>query len=290
MPELPEVETVRSGLAALLPGRSLHSIHCDWPKSFPQASDPRLPGRRFLAVRRRAKLLILDMDAGLSLLIHLKMTGQLVFVADSGGRFAAGHPNDSLVDSLPDRSTRVVFRLDTASLFFNDQRKFGWIELIQSAAVEQHPFVRRLGPEPLTDACSPEIFAQRLRLRPGTSVKAALLDQGLVSGVGNIYADEALWGAGIHPAERVGRLDDLAMGRIHHELLTVLRASIDQGGSTDRNYVDAEGRRGAYLDFARVFRRQGQACRRCGSSIEKIRVAGRGTHLCPGCQTLEVGE
>lgn len=284
MPELPEVETVCRGLRQLLVGRTIQSVTSLWTKSFPQSDHPVLPGAAFESVERRAKLVILHLDRGFSLLVHLKMTGQLVFVSDSGERFGAGHPSGSLVDHLPDRSTRIVFKLDGARLYFNDQRKFGWIQLLPDNEIADLTFVRKLGPEPLSGAFTCTSLADGLRRRKGTTIKAALLDQTVLAGIGNIYADEALWTAGLHPARRVASLDDTDIERLHGAIRRVLSISIEAGGSSSRNYVNAEGKRGAYLDFAEVFRRQGQACRRCGTTIIKTRVAGRGTHLCPHCQ------
>ncbi|MBU0934880.1 MAG: bifunctional DNA-formamidopyrimidine glycosylase/DNA-(apurinic or apyrimidinic site) lyase [Spirochaetes bacterium] len=286
MPELPEVETVRRGLQELLVGRRISSIDCNWSKSFAAAGNQSLIGAAFREIRRRGKLLMLELDNEHTLLIHLKMTGQLVFVADNGLRFGAGHPSDSLVDQLPDASTRVIFFLDDARLFFNDQRKFGRIQLVANQEVPADSFLQRLGPEPLGPDFSKAGFGKALQRRSGTSIKAALLDQSVVAGIGNIYADEALWKARIHPDRRAGSLSPAELGRLFKAIPEVLQLSIDHGGSSDRNYVNAEGKRGAYLDFAAVFRRQGQSCPRCQSIIVKTRVAGRGTHLCPNCQRL----
>ena len=287
MPELPEVETVCRGLLKLLPGRCIEAVGILNPASFIIESGALglspLIGQTIVTVRRRAKLLMIDLASQHSLLIHLKMTGQLVFVDDQG-RFGAGHPSDSLVDGLPDHSTRLIFRLGTARLYFNDQRKFGWVRLLKTADIPALPFFQALGPEPLADGFGPAELAERLRLHPGRIIKAALLDQSMVSGIGNIYADEALWLAAIHPETRIRELDEPALARLHQAIRDCLQSGIDHGGSTDRNYVDAEGRRGAYLDFAAVFRREGQACRRCGAILVKSRVAGRGSHWCPVCQ------
>ncbi len=298
MPELPEVETVRRGLNALLPGLKITNITHDWPKSFPNAPEDVqqfLIGASVVKVARRAKVLLIELDSKYSLVIHLKMTGQLVFRSnDDSARFGAGHPNDSLVGKLPDKSTRAIFDLidvkglsshkSGAKLFFNDQRKFGWIRLIPTAEVPQIDFMKRLGPEPLNADFTQKKFREQLSRRANTNIKAVLLDQSTVAGVGNIYADESLWGAKIHPATLVKNLSVIKLNRLYDSLREVLQLSIDKGGSTDRNYVDAEGKKGSYLSFAKVFRRQGQPCPRCGTIIEKIRVAGRGTHLCPYCQ------
>ena len=287
MPELPEVETVRIGLAGLLPGRTIKAVDSDWPKSFPNApADVKrfVIGAKVVAVKRRAKVLLIDLSSKYSLVIHLKMTGQLVF-ASVTERFGAGHPNDSLIGQLPDKSTRVTLTFnDGSKLFFNDQRKFGWMRLIPTAEVANLDFFKKVGPEPLGDNFDWRQLRERLLRRKNTSVKAALLDQTVVAGVGNIYADEALWGVRLHPATPVRDISAAKFHKLYDELVHVLRLSIEKGGSSDRNYVNAEGKKGSYISFARVFRREGQACPRCGRVIEKIRVAGRGTHICPHCQ------
>ncbi len=286
MPELPEVETVRTGLERLIVGRTIAHVSSDTPKSFPNASaevSQFLVGAQVSDVRRRAKVLLIDLSSGHTLVTHLKMTGQLVYRGEQS--FGAGHPTDSLVGELPDKSTRVIIEfVDGSHLYFNDQRKFGWMKLYPTLEVPNIDFMRRVGPEPLDDNFTASAFAERFQRRKNTSLKAALLDQTVVAGVGNIYADEALWGAKIHPTCLVKNLSSTQLELLFAELQFVLRLSIEKGGSTDRNYVNAEGKRGSYIDFARVFRREGQACPRCGSTIIKTRVAGRGTHTCPVCQ------
>jgi formamidopyrimidine-DNA glycosylase len=287
MPELPEVETVRIGLARFLPGRVIaHETH-DWPKGFPNAdADVRqfLIGAEVVAVARRAKVLLIELSSKYTLVIHLKMTGQLVF--DSATEhFGAGHPNDSLIHELPDKSTHATLTFtDNSRLFFNDQRKFGWMRLMPTAEVMNLDFFLKVGPEPLSDDFTNTDFAQRIRRRSNSNIKAVLLDQTVVAGVGNIYADESLWGAKIHPTTLVKNLSDGQLKILYTELRYVLKLAIEKGGSSDRNYVNAEGKHGSYLSFARVFRREGQPCPRCGTTIIKTKVAGRGTHTCPTCQ------
>ncbi len=323
MPELPEVETVRIGLSAFLPGRTFSAVTSNNPKSFPNSAadvDKFLTGAKTVAVARRAKVLLIELDSKYSLVIHLKMTGQLVFIGkpakkvagtnqqssnnnrntghsgsedwdlgitESEVRFGAGHPNDSLIGELPDRSTRVMFSFtDGSNLFFNDQRKFGWIRLLPTAEVPQIDFFKNVGPEPLAKDFTWKQFRDRLLRRPNASIKAALLDQTVIAGVGNIYADESLWGAKIHSGTLVKNLSDTKIKKLYESLVAVLKLAIEKGGSTDKNYVNAEGKRGSYLTFAKVFRREGLPCPRCGTTIIKIRVAGRGTHICPKCQKL----
>ena len=213
------------------------------------------------------------------------MTGQLVF-RSKAERFGAGHPNDSLVGELPDKTTRVaIFFSDESKLFFNDQRKFGWMRLLPTIEIEQLDFFKKVGPEPLAPDFMADNFITRLMRRAKSTIKAVLLDQTVIAGVGNIYADESLWGAKIHPKTRVQDIPRTQLRTLYKSLRAVLRLSIEKGGSTDRNYVNHEGKRGSYLTFANVFRRQGQPCPRCNTIIIKTRVASRGTHLCPKCQS-----
>lgn len=288
MPELPEVETVRRGLHELIIGRIVKSAHHDTPKGFPNATaDVRqfLVGAQISNVRRRAKVLLIDLSTSYTLVIHLKMTGQMVFRGEAV--FGAGHPNESLVGELPDRSTRVTIEFtDGSHLYFNDQRKFGWMKLIPTIEVPNIDFMKKVGPEPLEADFTAQEFAARFARRARSNIKAALLDQTVVAGVGNIYADEALWGAKIHPKRLVSTVTPAEFTRLYTELRAVMNLAIEKGGSTDKNYVNVKGKRGSYLDFARVFRREGLPCPRCGTTIIKFKAAGRGTHICPQCQVL----
>ncbi len=288
MPELPEVETIRIGLAKLLPGQVIKDVWHDWHKSFPNAP---ADVARFMinakveSIRRRAKVLIIDLSSEYSLVIHLKMTGQLVFRGDEV--FGAGHPTNSLVGGLPDKSTRVIIDFNDGSrLFFNDQRKFGWMRLLPTVEVPEIDFMKKVGPEPLEDDFTVKEFIERLYLRKNSAVKPVLLDQTVIAGVGNIYADESLWAAKIHPSTPVSKVPKAKLVALYSTMREILVLSIQNGGSTDRNYVDAKGKKGSYLVFAQIFRRQSQPCPRCGTTIEKIRVAGRGTHICPKCQKV----
>lgn len=287
MPELPEVETVRRGLEELIIGKTIQTATHDTPKSFPNASEDVkqfLIGSSVITVRRRAKVLLIDLSSEYSLVIHLKMTGQLVFVGDT--RFGAGHPNDSLINFLPDKSTRVELKFDDNSkLFFNDQRKFGWVKLMPTLEIPNIDFMKKVGPEPLEADFTKQEFRELFARRARTNIKAAILDQTVVAGVGNIYADESLWGAKIHPKRLVSSIKAREFDDLYTELREVMNLAIEKGGSSNHTYINAEGKRGSYMDFARVFRREGETCPRHPSVIiEKIRVAGRGTHICPVCQ------
>jgi formamidopyrimidine-DNA glycosylase len=289
VPELPEVETVRRGLEKLVIGRVIQKVEHDTKKSFPNATanvKNFLINATITSVRRRAKVLLVGLSSDYSLVIHLKMTGQIVYVGNE--RFGAGHPNESLINSLPDKSTRVQITFtDGTKLFFNDQRKFGWVKLMPTIEIPNIDFMKKVGPEPLEAEFTAREFRERFARRNRTNIKAAILDQTVIAGVGNIYADESLWGAKIHPKRLVGSITNKEFDRLYTELREVMNLAIEKGGSTDRNYVNAEGKRGSYMDFARVFRKEGQTCpRHSDVMIEKIRVAGRGTHICPVCQVV----
>ena len=286
MPELPEVEIVCRGLNNRLPGRTISSVEVLREKSYQidtHSSNQFVVGSKVLGVRRRAKIIIIDLSSKHSLLVHLKMTGQMVYRADDDN-FGAGHPNDSLVAKLPDNTTRVVSKLDEGSLFFNDQRVFGWIKLFPTSEIENLEIIQKLGPEPLADSFKISEFKKQLSRRKRSRIKPVLLDQTVIAGLGNIYADEALWLAKVHPERSVESLSEDEYYLLYDSIRSVLNLGIEKGGSTDRNYRDSEGRKGSYLEFAKVFRREGKNCERCGGTIIKLKVAARGTHICPYCQ------
>ena len=291
MPELPEVEVIRSGLSELIAKKTIEKVNVLNAKSF-QAStssiDVFVNNSTILSVKRRAKILLIELSSGYSLVIHLKMTGQLLFRdnQNKSKNFAGGHPSDSFLSVLPDNHTRVeLIFTDSTTLFFNDMRKFGWIKLLPTTELKEEKFIAKLGPEPLIGNPTPE-YLKRMSRHPKSLVKAALLNQEIVAGIGNIYADEALWGAMIHPKTRVENLSKKQLENILNAAIEVMSFSINKGGSTDRNYLNAKGEKGSYLTFANVFRKEGKPCPRCGHVIEKIRVAGRGTHVCSNCQQL----
>lgn len=275
MPELPEIETIVSGLNRLIKGKTISAITWDWAKSFPNspAAVAETIGHSIVKARRRGKAILIDLDNTTTLLIHLKMTGQLVVQPlDQTGPF-------------PDKTTRITIEFtDGSMLYFNDLRKFGWVRILSPEALANNSFLQKLGPEPLSKTFTLALFRTQLSRRKDTSVKAALLDQTVVAGIGNIYCDEALFLAGIMPDRKVRTLTDEDYRKLHRSIRKVLKRSVELGGSTRRNYLNAEGIRGHYLDEAYVYGRTGEPCRKCGQPILKIRVAGRGTHFCRHCQ------
>ena len=286
MPELPEVETVRRGLEERILGLKIVKVEVLCEKSF-QGEPGEILGREVLALRRFGKALIIDLSGGVSLMIHLRMTGQLIF--DGEKRYAAGHPSENFVAKLPNKQTRVVFWLEregmTGVLYFNDQRKFGFVKVIATDEVENDAFIRRLAKEPWQMSVGE--FYEKLQKHPHSSIKAVILDQSVVAGLGNIYADESLFMSGIHPEREAGTLMREEVKHLLESAREVMTKSIESGGSTMATYVKADGTKGNYLDkFAQVFRKEGQPCPKCGAEIVKIRVAGRGTHICPECQKM----
>jgi len=290
MPEGPEVETIRRGLELGIVGQELASVGVLNERSFPterSVIDRIVVGSTVAHLARRAKVLLVELGNGYTLMFHLKMTGQMVLVKADGERYAGGHPNESMRDPLPDRSTRVVFELVSGDrLFFNDQRKFGWIKLVKTEEVELVPLVARLGPEVLSADFTLGYLQKQLSRHPKAPVKAVILDQSVAPGIGNIYADESLHLARIHPARLAGGLAPAEVKRLWTALRDIMTAGIEHGGTSFAHYVNSLGGKGDYLEHARVFRRDGQPCQVCGTTIVKLRVAGRGTHVCPKCQRL----
>ncbi len=289
MPELPEVETIRRGLSKFILKAQLQKIEVRCQKSFIGV----FRAGKVTRIRRFGKALVIDMDNAESLLIHLRMTGQLIFdpkidsVAENqlSRRYAAGHPSENFVSQLPNQQTRVILEFSSGTLYFNDQRKFGFIKIIPTTEIEQDSFIRKLAKEPWE--MTTDEFYKKLSQHPNSTIKATILDQTIICGLGNIYADESLFVSRIHPLRKSGSLTRDEAERLLIAARQVMEASIASGGSTMATYVKADGTKGDYLEqFAKVFRREGKPCPACGHTIVKIKAAGRGTHLCPHCQRI----
>lgn len=277
MPELPEVETYVRELAPLLRGRQVLDATVSWPRTIalPTAEDfiVQIVGQRFADFSRRGKYMLLGLADGLTLIVHLRMTGHLLTIAG---------------DAPINAHTHVVMRLDNGQLLiFQDARKFGRMWLVTDTA----PVLAHLGPEPFATAFNPDYLAMKLHGR-SAPIKALLLDQSLVAGVGNIYADEALFRAGIHPLRPAGTLHSAEVAALHGAIQEVLRRGIARagsslGGSSLQNYSRPGGAPGGFQEEFRVFRRTGQPCPQCSAAIERIVVAQRSAHFCPNCQPLQ---
>ena len=273
MPELPEVETVRAALAPALTGRTLDVVEIldsRLVRPFePRAVADELEGERITAVERRGKYLIFRFESGRSLLIHLRMTGSLRHAAN-------GAPAD-------DPYRRAVVRLDDGSdVMYRDVRRFGTWLLLEPGELDPY-LATRLGAEPFSRDFTPKRFAATLANRRAP-IKAALLDQRTLAGMGNIYVDEALWRARIHPLKPAGELSPEEITRLRAAVRRALEAGIARQGATLRDYAKPDGGRGRMQEEFKVYGRGGEPCDRCGTPIEKTRVAGRGTWYCPHCQ------
>ena len=294
MPELPEVETIKRGLAKFIFHKKIQKTDILCEKSF----IGRPVTGTVTSIRRFGKALIIDLDNHKSLMIHLRMTGQLIYdgkssltsagpVQPTAKRYAAGHPSENFTAKLPNKQTRVIIYFEDGTLYFNDQRKFGFIKVIDTAEVLNDPFIKKLALEPWQMKAAE--FYEKLQKHPNSIIKATILDQTIICGLGNIYADEALFSAHIHPARKCSTISEAEAAKLLEAACAVMDRSIASGGSTMATYVKADGTKGDYLEkFAQVFRRNGKPCPICGTKIIKTRVAGRGTHLCPHCQTFSV--
>jgi formamidopyrimidine-DNA glycosylase len=279
VPELPEVETIRAGLAPRLEGRRLERVEIVDPRLTrpepPEAIAAALEGELIVRVSRRGKYLGFEFESGRHLLVHLRMTGNVE------------HPAQGGLGADPYR--RAVVRLDDGSdVAYRDVRRFGTWDLLEPGELEDYFAVRRLGEEPLERGFTTRVLTQALEGRHAP-IKAALLDQRAAAGIGNIYADEALWRARLHPLRPAGSLTAGEIARLRKAIRAALEMGIARQGATLRDYRDPEGRRGRMQDEFKVYGRAGEPCPRCGTPIEKTRAGGRGTWFCPQCPRLDPG-
>lgn len=279
---------MRRGLASTVLGRRIEAVTVLWRPSFDVSEstvEETVVGHRITAIRRRGKVLLLDLDDEQHLLVHPKMTGQLAVVERGTTVFVGGHPSLSMLAPMPNTTTRVVFSLSAeAVLYFNDSRKFGWIRLVDTDSLASEGFLAPLGPEPMSEGFTRRALGERLGRHSRASIKAVILDQATVAGVGNIYADESLHLTRIDPRRAAGSLSLGEVARLHRALRTVIGDAIEHGGTSFAGYVNDFRGGDTYLARGRVFQRAGHPCRTCGTPVERIRVAGRGTNICPHCQ------
>ncbi|MCL4066214.1 bifunctional DNA-formamidopyrimidine glycosylase/DNA-(apurinic or apyrimidinic site) lyase [Pseudomonas sp. GX19020] len=282
MPELPEVETVRRGLEPVMEGQQILTAQVNrpdlrWP--FPPRMAERLTGARINALRRRSKYILADLSSGETLLIHLGMSGRMLISGAQVGGFHHDHPQ-------PAKHDHVVFDMEGgARVTFNDPRRFGAMDLLDTASAEAHPLLAVIGPEPLGNAFDGDYLAARLAGRK-TPVKSALLDQRIVAGLGNIYVCEVLFRAGIAPDRLAGGLTGKQAQGLVPLIREVLSEAIEAGGSSLKDYRQADGELGYFQHSFRVYGREGGACTTpgCKGSIARIVQAGRSSFYCPDCQ------
>ncbi|MDE2038349.1 MAG: DNA-formamidopyrimidine glycosylase [Patescibacteria group bacterium] len=288
MPELPEVQTTASGLDARIRGLRIESVWTDYRSPLQRGKesikDPAyfrrfkeaVIGRRIASVGRKAKNVLIRLDSGDTILVHMKMTGHLMY-----GDYDRSDPFNRFI--------HLVIGFDNgATLELSDMRKFAKVALIKEADLETSPHLERIGPDPLGRGFSLAAFKERLALKPRMRIKQALMDQALIAGIGNIYSDEALWRAGINPEERVSGIPGALMKRLFAATLEVLNEGIDFGGDSMSDYRDVDGKPGRFQDRHRAYRKTGEPCskRGCRGIIVRAKVGGRSAHFCSSHQKL----
>jgi formamidopyrimidine-DNA glycosylase len=282
MPELPEVETVRRGLDPVMAGQTITQALINrpdlrWP--FPPRMAERLTGAGVTALRRRSKYILADLSTGESLLIHLGMSGRILISGALQGNFYHDHP-------APAKHDHVVLTLGNgAQITFNDPRRFGAMDLLDTRLGDAHPLLAQIGPEPFGNGFNETYLTERLKAR-STPIKTALLDQHVVAGLGNIYVCEVLYRAGIHPARPAGQLPTKAVAGLVPLIREVLAEAIEAGGSSLRDYRQADGELGYFQHNFRAYGRENEPCTTpgCIGQIERIVQSGRSSFFCPKCQ------
>ena len=287
MPELPEVETFRRGLAPVMEGQEIAKAEVNreglrWP--FPAGMAARLTGQRVLALRRRSKYILIDLSGGETLLIHLGMSGRMLVSGALQGVFIHDHPAAEKHDHV------VLHMSNGARITFNDARRFGAMDLMATATAEQHPLLASIGPEPLGNAFDDVYLTAHLKTR-ATPIKSALLDQHLVAGLGNIYVCETLFRAGIAPESRAKDLTSAQSAALVPIIRAVLQEAIEAGGSSLRDYRQADGELGYFQHRFAVYGREGEPCPTtgCSGTIARIVQSGRSSFFCPECQPKPKG-
>ena len=285
MPELPEIETIKLGLRKNLIGHTIIDVKVNIPKMFIGKKEDIL-GAKVVNLQRIGKGLIIELNNGFLLVVHLKMTGQLVF------RDAKNNKPLSLKvggSTLPSKYTHIIFTLDNATLYYNDLRQFGWVKVLKKNELMQMPFFKEMGPEPkvANDLAGKELtfsYFKETVLKSNLPIKVLLMDQKKIGGIGNIYANDALFEAGIDPRRKGKTLSEKELDSLYKAIFVILRKSLEYGGSSDENFVNALGQEGAYQNHTLVYGKKGQRCPRGNGIIEKIMLGGRGTFFCGKCQ------
>ncbi|OQA52180.1 MAG: Formamidopyrimidine-DNA glycosylase [candidate division WS2 bacterium ADurb.Bin280] len=287
MPELPEVEIVKRGLERRIVGLEIESVEIRLAKIF-QGDHEKILNSKITQIQRHAKMLEIDFANSQSLLIHLKMTGQLIFDqkdTDKRSRVAGGHPSKDWVADLPNQFTHVVFHFKGGGvLYFNDIRRFGYIKVFDQKDLAKTKEISSLGPSPFAESFDEKYLLGATARRPKLKIKQLLMDQSIIAGIGNIYADESLFCAGISPLRMSSQITKEEFSKLIKCIRGVLELALEHGGSSENTFVNTEGERGGMQNFFKVYRQTGQDCPNGCGKIKRIVVGGRGTHYCPACQ------
>ncbi|MDO8658101.1 MAG: bifunctional DNA-formamidopyrimidine glycosylase/DNA-(apurinic or apyrimidinic site) lyase [Candidatus Levybacteria bacterium] len=285
MPELPEVETIRLGLQKYLIGHRIEKVDVKVSKIF-QGDPKNVIGAKVMSINRVGKGLIIELNNDYVLAIHLKLTGQIIY---HGKETVDIHLSDKTGGKLPSKYTHIIFTLDKgAFLYYNDLRKFGWIKIVQNSKLKVQSYFKDLGPEPpVTNSSKNNLTIKQFNniiSKSNIPIKVLLMNQKKISGIGNIYANEALFLAGINPKRKTKALSDKEINKLYDSIIEVLKRGLKYGGSSDVNFVNALGEDGNYQNHFLVYGRKGEKCLNCGEKVEKIQLGGRGTYFCPECQ------
>ena len=287
MPELPEVETLRRELTGVLKNKKIKSAKVLWDKTVLPLSAPeftkQIAGKTISEIDRQAKILIINFSDSTALAFHLKMTGQLIFKPRDGKTIVGGHPAPADENILPNSHTRLVLNFSDGSiLYFNDLRKFGWAKLLDDSQLRD--VTKNIGVEPLSKLFTEQFLIDLFKRFPNRTIKQILLDQTLIAGIGNIYADESAFLAGLLPTRKASTVKSADVKKLQKNIIEVLKHSIKMKGTSSRNYRRSDGSLGGFVPYLYVYGRVGQPCKVCGTPITKIKHLGRGTQYCPKCQ------
>lgn len=279
MPELPEVETIRLGLQKYLVGHKFADVQILAAKIF-EGAPKNIIGAKVIGIRRFGKGLVIDLDNKYSLAIHVKLTGQLIYRDEKTKDIPV---SKTKVDTIPNKFTHVIFKLDkNAVLYYNDQRRFGWIKVVKTDKVGEMPFFKNMGPEPFKDLTY-EKFKAIVKISH-TVIKPLIMDQTKIGGIGNIYANDGLFLAGIDPRRRANTLTDVETKKLYGSILSVMEKSMKYGGASELNFVNVLGQEGEYQRHSLVYGKKGKECPNKNGEIKKIFLGGRGTFFCEVCQ------
>lgn len=279
MPELPEVETIKLGLQKYLVGHQIEAVDVKFAKIF-QGEPKNVIGAKVKEVKRFGKGLVIDLSNDYSIAVHVKLTGQLIYRDDTTKNIPVSQDK---VGSVPNKFTHVVFTLDKgATLYYNDQRRFGWIKIVPTNKVSEMSYFKGMGPEPFKDLTYPKFKA--IVSVSSVKIKPLLMDQKRIGGIGNIYANDALFLSGIDPRRKANTVTETELVKLYAAIHKVMERSLKYGGASELSFVNVLGQEGEYQRHSLVYGKRGQSCPNNNGKIEKIYLAGRGTFFCSACQ------
>ncbi len=278
MPELPEVETIRLGLQKYLVGHKILDVEVRLRRIF-SGDERNIIGAKITSIDRFGKGLVINLNNGYSIAAHIKLTGQFVYRDSQTSKLKL---SPKVGKEIPNKFTHVIFKFKNANLYYNDIRQFGWIKIIKTSDLKTIPFFKDLGPEPFDDLTF-EIF-KNIIVKSSVAIKPLIMDQKKIGGIGNIYANDGMFDAAIDPRRKAKTLTNAEIKKLYNSILKVLKKGLENGGASELNYVNALGQEGKYQHHFLAYAQDGQKCVRCGHTMQKITLGGRGTYFCENCQ------